>query len=124
MRLLPDGVAPGNSPRRIQVADHLGIMISEYRALPCHARHDGLATPGKTGEEVRFNKTCQNVGVACNQLAIEPDIMPAAALAETYLRGRVEGVVLHDAVAVYNFGPQHAAQFGVRVGTVCAKRVE
>ena len=49
---------------------------------------------------------------------------PRAGHAQRNLGGRVEGVVLHDAVAVHQVVADHPAQLGVGVGPVRAQRVE
>ena len=121
---LPDGVAVGDAPDGLGVPDHPGVVVAEDGALAGHARHDGLAAAGESGEEVGLDETGQDLEVAAHELGVDPGLVAFGGHADADLCGRIEGFVLDDAAALEDGIPHHRPELGLGVGPMRAQSVE
>ncbi len=116
-----NGVALGDAPDGVRVADVTSVVQHERRGETGQTRGHHLRSAAEAGEEMRFDEAGRDADVGLGPVSVQPDGHAARRRAGKGQLRRVSGVVIDDPVARHDVGPEHPRQLVGRTGTVGAR---
>ena len=106
------------------MADHRQAVVGEHALRAGQRGKNRLGSAAKAGEEVRLDKSGQDLDARLHVGTVDPDWMPAAGGSQGNQVGIVEAVVLEAAIGVNDIVTQHRPQLGFGLLAMGAQAVE